>query len=74
MSNAFKCDICGDCIDNEADTKNRWIIASVNDTISETPIQIGIGLTLDSFDHVCNACRIRARNIILNWIITNFGS
>lgn len=67
MSTAFRCDICGDCIDTLQETKNKWIVATVNSTIAGTPVEVSIGLTM-AFEHVCEACRVSAKNIAEEWL------
>jgi hypothetical protein len=70
MSQAYRCDLCGDCVDNSDDAKNEREIARVTTTISGTSADLYIGLGV-AVAHVCNACFVIVKEKTKAWIIAN---
>ena len=70
MSKAFRCDLCGDCIDNEDDARQEREVARETSTIAGTSAELYIELGVD-VAHVCNACFAIALQQAKAWIVNN---
>jgi len=70
MSKAFRCDLCGDCIDNEDDAQHEREVARVSATVSNTVADVYIKLGAD-VAHVCNGCFTIIKQKAKQWIVAN---
>lgn len=70
MSQAYRCDLCGDCIDNADDAKQEREIARVSANISGTVADLYITLGAD-VAHVCDTCFTIIKQKAKQWIIAN---
>lgn len=70
MSQAYRCDLCGDCIDNLDDARNEREVAREQTSISGTAADLYIKLGAD-VAHVCNACFVIIKQKAKAWIIAN---
>ena len=70
MSTAFRCDLCGDCVDNADNAKHEREIARVSASISGTVADVYILLGAD-VAHVCNTCFDIIKQKAKQWIIAN---
>ena len=70
MSQAFKCDICGDCVDNEADAYSEWEIAREQTTINTVPVDLYIKVGAD-VPHLNQACRNLLLAKVKAWVAAN---
>ena len=72
MSQAYKCDLCGNCVDNADNAKNEREVARVNGTIAGTSTDLFIKLGAD-VAHVCDACFYEIKVKAKAWINANVG-
>jgi len=78
VSNAFSCDICGDCVSDEAAAKNLRQLASPNLTIKppaplpETTVDTKLVFNV-MVPHVCNACWKLVVKELRTFILNNIG-
>jgi hypothetical protein len=70
MSQAYKCDLCGDCVDDASDATSEREVARESATISTTQADLYIKLGVD-VAHVCNACFVIVKQKAKAWIIAN---
>jgi len=70
MSTSFRCDLCGDCVDNADNAKHEREIARVSASISGTVADIYISLGAD-VAHVCDTCFNIIKQKAKQWIIAN---
>ena len=55
MSQAFQCDLCGDCVASEDLAKSEREVVNKSTTINGTQTDIGISVKVHK-PHVCNTC------------------
>jgi len=67
MSQAFKCDICGDCVANEQNVKSQREVAKENTTVDSVPVDIGIIIKV-YVSHICDACWAKVMAKVKAWI------
>lgn len=72
MSNAYKCDLCGDCIDNETDAQNRREIQRGTVTINTVPVEMYLMLGAE-VPHVCGSCWVLLMKRLKQWAISNIA-
>ena len=70
MSQAYRCDLCGDCVDNADNAKHEREIARVSAAISGTTADVYIALGAD-VAHVCDTCFDIIKQKAKQWIIAN---
>ena len=70
MSTAFRCDLCGDCVDNSDNAKSEREVARVTANISGTSADVFIKLGA-SVAHVCDTCFNIIKQKAKQWIIAN---
>ena len=70
MSQAFKCDICGDCVSSEAAAYSEREEARESTNI--LGVQVDIGIIVKVYvQHVCNTCWPLVRQKVKAWINAN---
>lgn len=70
MSRAYRCDLCGNCVDNADNAKNEREIARVSGNISGTTADLFIKLGAD-VAHVCDTCFVIIKQKAKQWIVAN---
>ena len=70
MSKAFRCDLCGSCIDSEDQAKNEREVARETTSISGTTADLFITLGAD-VAHVWDECFLIIKQKAKAWIIAN---
>jgi hypothetical protein len=70
MSQAFRCDLCGDCVDSADNAKSEREIAKVSANISGTVADIYIKLGA-AVAHVCDVCFNEIKRKAKQWVIAN---
>jgi hypothetical protein len=70
MSQAYKCDLCGDFISLEADAKRQRNLAQEDTTISNTSTVLTLRLDLGK-PHVCDKCFAIGIRKTKAWVIAN---
>jgi hypothetical protein len=55
MSQAYRCDLCGDCVDNADDAKAEREVAREASTVSGTVADLYIKIGVD-MPHTCDTC------------------
>jgi hypothetical protein len=73
MSQAFRCDLCGDCVVSEDLAKAQREVANEPTTVSGTDTNIGIIIKVYK-QHVCNACWSNVMNKVKAWADANLGT
>ncbi len=70
MSQAYRCDLCGDCVDNADNARQEREVARETSTISGTSAELYIKLGVD-VAHVCDTCFAIVLKQAKAWIIAN---
>ena len=70
MSQAYRCDLCGNCVDDSDNAKKEREVARVSATISGTTADLYITLGAD-VAHVCNDCFLLIKQKAKQWIVAN---
>lgn len=70
MSQAFQCDLCGDCVANEDLARAEREVAKENTTILGTQLDIGIIIKVYK-QHVCNTCWDLVMTKVKAWVNAN---
>ena len=70
MSQAFRCDLCGDCVGSEDNAKREREIARVSANISGTVADVYIKLGAD-VAHVCDDCFNDIKRKAKQWVNAN---
>ena len=70
MSQAFKCDICGDCVSSEDLARPEREEVRQPTTILGTQVDIGIIVKV-YVPNVCNSCWLLVRSKVKAWIEAN---
>jgi hypothetical protein len=66
MSTAFRCDICGACVEFAADAKANRVVASESTIIFTVPTVVGIEVQTDK-EHVCDTCWAEVMRKVKIW-------
>lgn len=70
MSQAYRCDLCGECSDNPDELKAERKVASESATIEGTTadvyIKVGVGVA-----HVCDYCFATVMQKAKAWVVAN---
>ena len=70
MSQAFQCDLCGDCVSSEDLARAEREVANENTTIAGT--QTNIGIIIKAYKaHVCNTCWGLVMAKVKAWVNAN---
>ena len=72
MSQSFRCDLCGDCVDSADNAKQEREIARVSASISGTTADVYIKLGAD-VAHVCDVCFDIIKQKAKQWIEANIN-
>jgi hypothetical protein len=70
MSQAYRCDLCGDCVDDASTAKQEREVARVSASISGTTADVYIKLGAD-VAHVCDTCFAIIAQKAKQWIVAN---
>ena len=70
MSQAFQCDLCGDCVASEDLAKSEREVARESTTINGTQVDIGI-IIRAYIPHVCNTCWGLVMDKVKAWVNAN---
>jgi hypothetical protein len=70
MSQAYRCDLCGDCVDDASTANQEREVARESASISGTTADIYIKLGAD-VAHVCNTCFTIIAQKAKQWIVAN---
>lgn len=70
MSQAFRCDLCGDCAATEDLARRQREVARESTTVSGTQTDIGIIIKVYQ-PHVCNTCWSLVMAKVKAWINAN---
>ena len=72
MSRAYQCDICGECVSQEADAKSSREVARESANIFGTSVDLFI-VTGADVAHVCNTCWAEIMRKVKTWINAHVG-
>ena len=67
MSQAFQCDLCGDCVSSEDLAKSEREVVNKSTTINGTQTDIGISIKVYK-PHVCNTCWALVMTQVKQWV------
>jgi len=67
MSTAFRCDICGDCVDNADNAKSLREVAREPGNINGRDVDLFIRIGVD-VAHVCNTCWSTVMQKVKQWV------
>ena len=67
MSQAFRCDLCGDCVSSEDLAKSEREVVNKSTTINGTQTDIGISVKVYK-PHVCNTCWALVMAKVKQWV------
>jgi hypothetical protein len=70
MTQAFKCDICGECITNEQDAQSERQLARETTTINSVSVDISISIEV-YVSHVCDTCWALTLQKVKAWMNAN---
>lgn len=70
MSQAYKCDVCGDCVDNADNAKAEREVARESALIQAVTVDVYIKVGVD-VAHVCNTCWLLVMQKVKQWVIAN---
>jgi len=70
MTQAYKCDICGQCELNEQDVLNNREVVKQETTLNAMPVEIGISIKVYVV-HICNTCWALAMQKVKAWVEAN---
>lgn len=70
MSQAFRCDLCGDCVASEDLAKSTREVANESANIAGTQTDIGIIIKVYK-PHVCNTCWALVMQKVKAWVQAN---
>ena len=70
MSQAFKCDICGSCVDDANDAKSEREVARQSVPINGIDVDMYIKVGA-SVAHVCDSCFSVIMQKVKQWVIAN---
>jgi hypothetical protein len=73
MSQAYKCDLCGECSVSEDLVKSEREVARESTTISGTGTDLGIIIKVYK-QHVCNSCWSEVMNKVKAWVEAHLGT
>ena len=67
MSQAYRCDICGNCVDNEDEAKSQREVAKESATINGVSFDIGI-IIKGYLLHICDPCWTTVMSRVKAWV------
>lgn len=73
MSQAFRCDLCGNCVQSEDLARAEREVARENTTVSNTGTDIGIIIKVYK-QHVCNSCWSLVMQRVKQWVDAHLGT
>lgn len=70
MTQAYKCDLCGNCVLNADDAKSQRLVVRQTSTINMVEVDIGIIIKV-FVPHVCDDCWALTMSKVKAWINAN---
>lgn len=73
MTQAFRCDLCGECVVSEGNAQSSREVARQPTNINGVGVDIGIIVQAHK-QHVCNSCWAKVMQKVKAWVDANLGT